>query len=146
MGIESATEQGLKTAFQAFTNTLAPDDAPVYRCFWLDDEVATGRKTEPREYPLVQITASPNVPTQHKSTFRDVPVELKFATSKNADRKRAKLVALYEGCRAIVDAETTIAVTGYNVIGVRINEGGESNVDDNEQFITLPLTVKLCGA
>ncbi|MFH1603964.1 MAG: hypothetical protein ABIH03_08660 [Pseudomonadota bacterium] len=143
MGIESATETGLKTAFQAFTNGLDIEDRPAYRCFWLDDESA--QDTEPREYPLVQITAAPNFPTHHKATFRDVPVEVKFATHRNVDRKRAKLRALYEGCRAIIDTESTIAVSGYNVIGVRI-EQGESGVDENEQFITLPLLVKLCGA
>ena len=143
MGIESAVETGLKTAFQAFTDTLDVDDRPAYRCFWLDDEAA--QTTEPREYPLVQITASPNFPTQNKSTFRDLPVEVKFATHRNVDKKRAKLIALYEGCRAIVDAATTITATGYNVIAVRI-EQGESGIDDNEQYITLPLLVKLCGA
>ena len=143
MGIESAVETGLKTAFQAFTNTLDIEDRPAYRCFWLDDE--TAQDTEPREYPLVQITAAPNFPTRHKSIFRDMPVEVKFATHRNVDKKHVKLRALYEGCRAIIDTETTITVTGYNVIAVRI-EQGESGIDENEQYITLPLLVKLCGA
>lgn len=143
MGIEAAVETGLKTAFQAFTDTLDIEDRPAYRCFWLDDEPSDD--IEDRAYPLVEITAAPNMPTQNKSTFRDLPVEVKFATHRNADRKRAKLVALYEGCRAIVDTATTIAATGYNVIAVRI-EQGESDIDENEQYITLPLLVKLCGA
>ena len=146
MGIEAQVEQGIKTALQAFTDTLAPDDNPTYRCFYLDDETDTGRTTEPKEYPMVRITASPNVPTFHKATFRDIPVELMFATHKSADKKRAKLVALYEGCRAIVDAESTVSVSGYNLTGIIIESGGESGVDENEQYITLPLTVKICGA
>jgi len=144
MGIESLTEQGLKTAFEAFTDTLEIEDQPHYRCFFLDDEDAEDR--EEREYPLIEITASPNWPHQHKSTFRDVPVTVRWATHKNADKKKAKLRALYEGCRAIIDAESTIAVTGYHLNGVIIESGGESGVDDNEQYIELPLVVKICGA
>jgi len=145
MGRESLTEQGIKTAFRVFTNTLAPESQPTYRCFWLDDETETGRATEPREYPLIQITASPNIPTQNKSVFRDIAVDVKWATHKTVDKKRAALVALYEGCRAIIDTQATILVTGYNVIGVII-QGGESDVDENEQYITLQLLVKICGA
>ena len=146
MGIESLTEQGIKTAFRVFTDALAPDDVPTYRCFWLDDETESGAATEDREYPLVQITAKPNWPTQYKSTFRDVSVEIKWATHATPDPKHAKLVALYEGCRAIIDTATTILVTGYNVIGIIIDDGGDADVDGNEQYITLALTVKLCGA
>lgn len=144
MGIESEVETGLKAAFQAFTDTLDIDDQPAYRCYWLDDE--PGDTTEPRAYPLVEITASPNWPTQHKSTFRDVPVRVKWATHLSADPKKTALKALYEGCRAIIDTETTIAVAGYNVIGVIIEPGAEADDEENENYITMPLTVKICGA
>ena len=146
MSIESATEQGLKTAFKAHTDTLDPDSAVSYRCFFLDDEDDSGKATEDREYPFIEITASPNWPTQHQSTFRHVAVNVKWATNRRADPKKAALVALYESCRAIIDTETTILVSGYNVVGIIIEQGGESDVEENEQYITLPLTVKLCGA
>jgi len=146
VSIESATEQGIKTAFQAYTNTLDPDKAVTYRCFFLDDEEDSGGDTEERVYPFIQIHASPNWPTQHKSTFSHVPVEIKFATNRRDDKKKATLRAIYEACRAIVDAESTIVVSGYNLIGIIIEAGGESDVEENENYITLPLTVKLCGA
>ena len=147
MGLESIAEQGVKTAFRVFTDTLGPDDNPVYRCFLLDDETESGDKKEEREYPLVQITASPNWPTFHQSIFREIPVEIKWATHASADPKRAKLLALYDGCRAILDAGlTSITVTGYSVTGVIIEQGGESGVEDNEQYMTLPVTIKVCGA
>jgi hypothetical protein len=144
--IEDATEQGIKTAFKVFTDTLDPEDAVTYRCFALDDEDESGEAREARKYPLVEITAAPNVPTHHRSTFRDVPVELRFATHKNQDRKREKLVELYDGCRAILDAASPVTVAGYNVTGIIIESGGESGVDENEQYYMLPIVVKLCGA
>ena len=146
MGLEAAIEQGLKTALQAYTNGLDPADAVTYRCFFLDDESESGAATEARAYPLIEITASPNVPTKHKSTFRDTPVEIKWATHKNTDPKKATLRGLYENCRTIIDTETTITFTEYSRIAVRIESGGESGVEENEQYITLPLTVKVCGA
>ena len=146
MGIEAAVEQGIKTAFKVYTDTLDPANAVTYRCFFLDDEDESGADTEERKLPLIQITAAPNVPTGHKSVFRDIPVAITFATHKNVDRKRATLRALYEACRAIVDADTTIAVTGYSYISTIIESGGDSDVEDNEQRITLPLMVKICGA
>lgn len=145
MGIEANVEQGLKTAFEAYTDKLAPADAVAYRCFFLDDEAESQKPAEDREYPFIGITASPSVPVIHKSAFQDVPVMLKFATHRQDDKKRATLRAIYEACRAIVDAETTIAVSGKSLIGARIEGGGESDVNDNEQYITLPITVKLCG-
>jgi len=146
MSIESATEQGLKTAFRAYTDTLAPADAVTYRCFFLDDEEDSGDTVEAREYPFIEITASPNAPESHKSSFQDVPVLVKWATNKNTDHKKAALVAMYAGCRAIIDTETTITVSGYSLIGAIVEAGGVSGVDDNEQFIELPLLIKLCGA
>jgi hypothetical protein len=146
MGLEAATEQGLKTAFEAFTDTLALAERPVYRCFFLDDE--PNEDEEERKYPLVDITAQPNAPTQGDAgwTFRDCPVALKFATHRTKDAKRADLRTLYEGCRAIIDAKSTIAVEGYNVVGILVDEGGEAGTDDQEHYITLPVTVKICGA
>lgn len=144
MGVESATEAGLRAAFRAVSDTWHPDDHPAYRCFFLDD--ATHDSKERREYPLVEITASPNVPTQHRSTFRNVPVALKFATHRSKDPKRAALVSMYEALRAVIDAVTGITIAGYSVIGIIIESGGESGVEENEHYITLPLTVKLCGA
>lgn len=146
MSIERLTEQGIKTALKAYTDTLSPADAVVFRCFFLNDEVDSGNKTEDREYPLIRIHASPNVPTQHRSTFRHVPVEIKFATHRSADPLKTFLATLYEECRAIIDGADPVTVTGYNVQGIIIEEGGEADVDENENYITLPLTVKLCGA
>jgi len=148
MSLESVTEQGLKTAFKVYTDALDPSNAVTYRCFFLDDELPaeSDDATESRRYPLIEITASPNVPTGHKSTFRDVPVELKFATHRAADPKKLTLIAIYAACRTIIDTETTIAVSGYSLIAARIESGGASDVDENEQYITLPLTVKVCGA
>ena len=146
MSVESATEQGLKTALQVHTDTLDPDTKPDYRCFFLDDETLTGEEKEEKEYPLVQITASPNVPTHHKATFRHVSVEIKFATKRIDDPKKQTLVALYENCRDIIDTESTISIEGFNLIGAIVESGGETDVDESEQYITLPLTMKLCGA
>ena len=146
VSIESATEQGIKTAFRAYTDTLDPDSAVTYRCFFLDDETDSGEPTEKREYPLIQIHASPNWPTQHKSTFRHIPVEIKWATHRSKDPKKTTVASLYQNCRTLIDAVTTILVSGYNVMGIIIEQGGESGVDDNENYITLPLTVKICGA
>ena len=146
MSLESAAEQAIKTAFKAYTNTLDPGDAVTYRCFFLDDETESEDSIEERRYPLIAITASPNVPTGHKSTFRDVPMEIKFATHRVADPKHETLIAIYAACRAILDTETTISPTGYSLIAAWIESGGESGIDDNEQFITLPITMKVCGA
>jgi len=146
MSIESATEQGLKTAFKAYTDTLPPESAVAYRCFFLDDESESGKTTEDREYPFISITASPNVPQAHKSPFREVPVAFKWATHRQQDPKQAALASLYENTRTILDNETGILVTGYTFSAVIIEAGGESDDEENEQYITLPVIVKICGA
>ena len=143
MGIETATAQGIKTAFEVFTDTLAYDVA--YRCAGLDDE--TAKVEEKLEYPHIVITASPNWPTHHKSTFRHVPVDFRWATHAKDDPKEAVLYAIYDGCRALLDANPDgITVSGMNVVGIIIEQGGDSDVEDHEQYITLPITMKLCGA
>ena len=146
MGIEAQCETGLKRAFQAYTDTLDPAEAVTYRCFFLDDEVESGEPNEKRQYPLIEITARPNVPRGHKSIFRDCSVRLKWATHRNTDPKKALLVKLYEGCRAIIDAETTITVTGHTVQGAVIMDETDSDVDENEQYISMVLNMRLCGA
>ena len=146
MGLEAAVEQGLKTAFQAYTNTLDPDSAVAYRCFFLDDEAESNAKREDRKYPYIGINASPFVPHGHKSTFADVSVEVKWATHDTADAKQVTLRALYEACRAILDEETGIAIDGCSFMGLIINEGGQVAIEENERNITLPITVKVCGA
>ncbi|MFH1604100.1 MAG: hypothetical protein ABIH03_09355 [Pseudomonadota bacterium] len=146
MSIESAVEQGLKTAFKAYTDTLDPADAVTYRCFFLDDESDSALPTEQRKYPYIEITASPNWPTSHKFAFRDIPVSVTWATQRQMDPKKSTLVSLYENCRSIIDTESTIAVSGYSLIAVRIEAGGESDIEENQQHIMLPLTVKICGA
>ena len=146
MGLEAAVEQGLKTAFRAYTDTLTPDAAVKYRCFFLDDESESGARREELEYPYIAINASPSYPHGHKSVFHDVSVEVKWATHDTADAKQATLRSLYEACRAILDAETGITITGYSLMGVIINEGGDVAIEDNVRSITLPITVKVCGA
>lgn len=146
MSIESATEQGLKTALKVYTDTLEGAQVVTYRCFFLDDETGFDEDIEERKYPLIEITASPNWPTKHKSPFRDIPVALKWATHRPSDPKKEVLVAMYAACRTIIDTETTILVSGYSFIAAIIDSGGESDVDENEQYITLPLTIKICGA
>ena len=143
MGIETATAQGIKTAFKVFTDTLDYD--VYYRCAGIDDEPAL--ETEEKKYPHIVIRAAPNWPTHHKSTFRDVEVMLRWATHATDDPKEAILYAVYDGCRAVLDTDPeTITVSDMNVVGIIIDPGGESDVEDHEQYITLPLTVKLCGA
>jgi len=144
MGLEAQTELGIKTAFKVVTDAYQPSDRPHYRCFFLDDE--PNETTEQREYPFIEITASPNWPTHHRSTFRDIPVEIKFATHKNVDGKKATLVKLYEAGRTILDTYTNVTVTGYTVNGLIIEQGGKPEAEENEQRITLPITVKVCGA
>ena len=143
MGIETNTAQGIKTAFKVFTDTL--DYTVFYRCAGIDDEPALAK--EKQEFPRILITAAPNWPTHHKSTFRDGPVMLRWATHATDDPKEAVLYALYDGCRAILDADPgVITVSGMNVIGIIIEPGGVSDVEDHENYIEMPLTVKLCGA
>ena len=144
MNLEAASEQGIKTAFRAYTDPLRPGTIVTYRCFFLNDE--EDAPTEERQYPYIQLTAKPNAPSGHKSTFADVSMEVKWATHKTDDPKKATLRALYENCRAILDEETGVSVTGYSFMAIIIGDGGESDVDDNEQYITLPITVKVCGA
>ena len=146
MSLERATEQGIKTALMAYTDTLDPSESVTYRCFFLDDESETSDTIEERRYPYIEITASPNAPTGHKSTFRDIPVEIKWATHAPHDKKNRILVAMYEACRTIIDTETTISIPGYTLIAVMIQPGGLPDIDDNEQYINLPLIVKICGA
>lgn len=145
MGIESATEQALKTALRVFTDTLTGDAAVTYRCFFLDDETATGETREARNYPLLEITASPGIPRFHKSVFKDVPVTIRWATRRFEDPKRATLKTMYEGCRTILDNETGVSVSGYHLQGVVILDG-ESNVEDDEFYIRLGVSVRLCDA
>lgn len=143
MGIETNTAQGIKTAFKVFTDAL--DYTVYYRCAGIDDEPTLDE--EKIAYPHILITAAPNWPTHHKSTFRDVPVVLRWATHGKKDPKEAILYAIYEGCRAILDADPDgITVSGMSVIGIIIDQGGESDVEDHEQYIEMPITVKLCGA
>jgi hypothetical protein len=147
MSIESLTEQGIKTALKVYTDTLAPQNAVTYRCFFLDDESAPEQPTEVKTTRYIQIVASPNVPTHHRSTFRDVPVVIMWATNRRSDKKAQTLASLYENCRTILDSgKTNITITGYSVNGVIIEDGGTSEIDENDQQITLPITVKLCGA
>ena len=144
MGLESLTETGLTAAFTTATNALAVAYRPHYRCAMLDDDPTAER--ELRRYPFVEIVAHPNVPDSHKSTFRHIPVDLVFATHKDDDRKGLGLKALYEACRAVIDTESGVTITGYSVIGILIQEGGQREVDENEQRITLPLIIKVCAA
>jgi hypothetical protein len=142
MGVEAAIETGIKTALQAFTDTLAYD--VHYRCFWLDD--AATDDEERLVHPRIEITAAPNTPTHHGSGFRDTQVEARWVTHIKDDPKRATLRAMYEGCRDIIDADTTFSFGDYHRIAIMIDEGGEADIDGHDNYIMLPLVAKICGA
>lgn len=145
MGLEASTEQGIKTAFKVVTDALVPALTPYYRCFFLDDREGE-EITEERNYPFIRIIAQPNWPTHHGSTFRHVPVELTWATIRKNDPVGENLRNLYEITRTVIDTASNVTITGYNVIGIIIEQGGQVDIQENEQTITLPITVKVCGA
>lgn len=116
----------------------------VFRAWMTDDAPSEDKKIQ--DFPCVVIKASTAANTGgYQSHFWDVPVMVRCMSHIVHDPKRTRLVALYEDVREVLEYT---ALSGFTVVGsgqLLIEESGETNNEENIQFMDINAVVKCCG-
>ena len=147
-GIEADIEARIRAALVAealCAETVDQDGnakETAFRSWSVDDEPA--EDFEETEYPAIGIIWEPAQSADGGAgVFNDVPVIVRVMTHHSQDPKKAELNRLYSDVRYVLQQP----LTGFTAVSYAklILDGGDSGVENNEQFIEIQATATACG-